>query len=302
MLLVASVKCSSQQKSIAEQLGYPAGTKLLVIHADDIGVAHSENEATINAFESGSISSGSIMVPCAWFPEIAAYAKAHPAVDLGLHLTLTAEWKNYKWGSVSPRTQVASLLDDRGFFYDNGADLATKGKIEEVEHELRNQIERSIQFGIDPTHFDTHMGTMFANIEWAKLYMKLGREYKVPVLINHAAAKAFLNVDLDNYIQPGDVVADNILMAQPDHFKTGMKEFYTGVLKRLQPGLNVLLIHVAHDDAEMKAVTIDHPDYGAAWRQADYDFFTSDECKRIIRDQKIQLITWREIRDKIVRK
>lgn len=301
LLLISATSFAQQEKSIAERLGYPAGTKLLIIHADDIGVSHSENEATIKAFESNSITSGSIMVPCPWFPEIAEYAKAHPTLDLGLHLTLTAEWKNYKWGSVTPRTQAASLLDDKGFFYDNGMDLAKKGNLEEVERELRAQIDRSIQFGIDPTHFDTHMGTVLFNIEWAKVYMKLGREYKVPVLMTHAAAKAFMNVELKDYLQPGDVVADNIIMADPSNYKSGMKEFYAGALKSLQPGLTVLLVHLAHDDAEMKAVTVDHPDYGAAWRQADYNFFTSEECKKIIKDQKIQLVTWREVRDKIVR-
>lgn len=303
ILFMVSLTCPGQDKrSIAEQLGYPAGTKLLIIHADDIGVAHSENDATIKAFESNSITSGSIMVPCPWFPEIAAYAKAHPGIDLGLHLTLTAEWKHYKWGSVAPRNEVSSLLDDRGFFYDNGGDLVAKGRISEVERELRSQIERSIQFGIDPTHFDTHMGSVLFNIEWARLYMKLGREYKVPVLMSRDAAKAFMNVNLDDYLQPGDVVADNILMAQPEHYKSGMANFYSSVLQNLKPGLNVLLIHVAHDDAEMQAVTVDHPDYGAAWRKADFDFFTSAACKKIIKDQKIQLVTWKEIRDKIVRK
>ena len=107
----------SQQKTIQERLGYPKDTKLLIIHADDLGVSQSENAASIYAMEKGSVSSGSIMVPCPWMGDIAAYARSHPNADLGLHLTLTSEWKNYRWGSVLPANQAGSLLNTAGFLY-----------------------------------------------------------------------------------------------------------------------------------------------------------------------------------------
>lgn len=302
LLAVFSFSAQSQTKTIAEQLGYPANTKLLIIHADDLGVSHSENEASIAAFEKGAVNSGSIMVPCPWFPEIAAYAQANPRVDLGLHLTLTAEWKYYKWGTVASRHETTSLLTEKNFFPDNVVEVAGKAKIEEVEKELRAQVERANQFGVDFTHFDTHMGTLLATLDLAKLYIKLGHEYRVPILLHRGYAKAMLNINLDDYINQGDVVLDQIYMANPEDYQAGMKNFYTRTLTNLSPGLNCLLLHAAYDNPEMQAVTIDHPDYGAAWRQADYDFFTSEECKRILKEQKIQLVTWREIRDKIVRK
>lgn len=290
------------QQTLQEKLGYPKNTKLLIIHADDIGVSHSENMATITAIEKGSVSSGSIMVPCPWMPEIGAYASAHPNVDLGLHLTLTAEWKHYKWGPVLPRTEVPSLVDERGFFPDNTAAVAKNAKAAEVEKELRAQVERAKQFGIDPTHFDTHMGSVLTSVDIAKVYVKLGHEYKVPVLMSAGVAKAFLGVELKDVGAENDVLTDNVVMAQPDDFKGGMKAFYTKSFKALQPGLTVLLLHAAHNDAEMKAVTIDHPDYGAEWRQADFEFFTSDECKKLLAENNIKVITWKEIRDKVVRK
>jgi len=299
--LLLSFNLSAQQ-TVQEKLGYPKNTKLLIIHADDIGVSHSENVATIGAMEKGSVSSGSIMVPCPWMPEIAAYAMAHPNADLGLHLTLTAEWKQYKWGPVLPRTEVPSLVDSRGFFPDNTGDVAKNAKPAEVEKELRAQIERSKQFGIDPTHFDTHMGSVLTSVEIAKVYVKLGHEYKVPVLMSPVVAKMFLNADIKDLGAENDVMTDNVIMAQPDDFKGGMKNFYAKALKGVQPGLNVLLLHAAHNDSEMKAVTIDHPDYGAEWRQADFDFFTSDECKKILQENNIKVVTWKEIRDKVVRK
>jgi len=98
-------------RTLAERLGYPRVAKLLIVHADDLGMAHSINAATIKAFETGLVNSGSIMIPCPWLPEIAAYARANPNADLGLHLTLTSEWKLFRWGSVLPKDSVRSLFD-----------------------------------------------------------------------------------------------------------------------------------------------------------------------------------------------
>lgn len=286
----------AQQRGLPERLGYPAGTKLLIIHADDIGVSHSQNAASLEAFAGGMVSSGSIMVPCPWFPEIAEYARNNPAADLGLHLTLTSEWNLYKWGPVASREKVPSLIDDNGFFYADVQTVLSKASPADVEAELRAQIERAKKFGIDPTHFDSHMGTLFYSPEFLKIYIALGREYKVPVMLINAITSAYPGVTNDK-----DVIIDQVFIASPDDYKGGMKEFYTRTLKSVQPGVSCLIIHTAHDDAEMQAVTKGFVDYGSAWRQADLDFFTSDECRKILQEEKIQLITWKEIRDKLLR-
>ena len=113
-----------------------------------------------------------------------------------------------------------------------------------------------------------------------------------------------LNSITSDAVATGNVVyedPDAIITAEPSDFANGMDAYYTNVLKNLKPGLNCLLIHLAYDDAEMKAVTVDHPEWGAAWRQADYDFFTSRKCIELLQQQGIILVTWRELRDKIVR-
>lgn len=298
--IITSVSCA-QQKTIQERLGYSKDTKLLIIHADDLGVSHAENMASIHALEKGMVNSGSIMVPCPWFSEIAAYASTHPQADLGLHLTLTSEWKFYKWGSVASSNEVPGLLNNRGFFNDNVGDVVKNASAQEVEKELRSQIELALRAGIKPTHFDAHMGCVFVTAEYLQVLIKLGREYKVPVLLNREAQNNVFNVALDKYITNSDVVVDKIFIASPADYRAGQVNYYTGVLKSLTAGLNCLLLHAAYDDDEMKAITIDHQDYGAAWRQADYDFFMSDVCKALIAERNIKLVTWREIRDKLVR-
>ncbi len=302
VIVCIAIGCDSfaQQRSIQERLGYPKETKLLIIHADDMGVSHSENVATIHTMEKGVVTSGSIMVPCPWFPEVAEYAKSHPEADLGLHLTLTSEWKNYKWGPVTSSDKVLSLLDDQGYFYNNTGAVMKNGKAEEVEKELRAQVERAIKSGIKPTHFDTHMASSVSTPELLKIYIKLGHEYKVPVLLSREVGKLF-KINLDDYTTEKDIVIDKFVMATYDTYRLGMDNFYTEQIKAMAPGLNVILLHAAYNDAEMKAMTKGHNDYGANWRQDDVDFFTSEKCMKLIADEKIKLIKWKEIRDKLIR-
>ncbi|MGI9549613.1 MAG: polysaccharide deacetylase family protein [Aurantibacter sp.] len=292
----------AQQKTVAARLGYPADAKLLIIHADDLGVAHSENMASIMALEESPVNSASIMVPCPWFPEIAAYALGHSTADLGLHLTLTSEWKYYKWGPVTSKDSVTSLVNNEGYFYDLVHKVAEHADPKHVEIELRNQVKKALLTGIDVTHLDTHMGTVFATPEFAEAYIKIGHEFRLPVLmtiesgeIPPAYAKVF------EMLNDKDVVVDQLITAGPEDFERGMEQFYIKSLNELEPGLNCLLIHLAYDDEEMQGVTIDHPEWGAAWRQADFDFFTSPECEKLLKDNNIVLVTWRELRDKITR-
>jgi len=150
-----------QTKTIAERLGYAPDAKLLIIHADDLAVAHSEDSASFDALDKHAVTSASIMVPCPWLSEVAEYAKAHPDADLGLHLTLTSEWKSYRWGPVASTNTVPSLLDPSGYLWPDTPQALGALKPAEVEREIRAQIERANAFGIHPTHLDSHMGTLF---------------------------------------------------------------------------------------------------------------------------------------------
>jgi chitin disaccharide deacetylase len=306
LLAVAVLVCtlsitSAQSSTLQERLGYTKDTKLLIVHADDLGVSQSENAASIAAMEKGSVRSASIMVPCPWMGDMAAYARSHPNADLGLHLTLTSEWKNYKWGTLTPSSKVSSLVNLNGYLYSDTDSLYANARLDDIETEIRSQIEKARSFGIDATHFDAHMGCLFITPTYLQLLIKLGREYKVPVLLNEEAFNAMYNLDIHQYISEKEVVVDKVFMLQPVDYKNGAAVYYNKVLKSLQPGLSCILLHAAFDNAEMKAITVDHPDYGAAWRQADYNYFTSDSCKKLLAAYQIKVITWREIRDKLFR-
>ena len=298
-LFIASSE--AQSLTLQEKLGYPKNSKLLILHADDLGMSHSENAATIYAMENGSVNSASIMVPTPWFPEIAAYARIHPTADLGLHLTLNSEWNFLKWGPVTNKAEVPGLVNQNGFLFSSVDSVQRSGKPTEVEKELRAQIERAKQFGIDFTHFDSHMGALFGKPEYLKVLIKLGREYKVPVMLSKPGFQAAFNVNLDSLITDKDVLLDMIYTASPDDYKKGMEQYYTGVFKSIQPGVSIVIFHTAYDDRELQAATINFTDWGAAWRQADFNFFTSENCKKLLKEQNIHLITWREIRDKLLR-
>lgn len=280
------------QKSLQERLGFPADTKLLIIHADDLGVTHTVNKATFNALEEGSVNSASIMVPTPWFPEVAQYAKANPDHDLGIHLTLTSEWKLLRYGPVASRSKVPSLVDANGYFYSDCNELWENAKIEEVEIELRAQIDKAIAMGINPTHLDSHMGCLFAtDPRYYKLYTKLGREYGIPTMVNHQIKQ----LGGEGAPEPMAVI-NQIFGAAPQDFDNDtMSTYYADTLKALEPGVHVMIIHCAYDDLESQGMSFEHPYWGAKWRQNDYEFFTSEECAKILEEENIKLITWKEI-------
>jgi predicted glycoside hydrolase/deacetylase ChbG (UPF0249 family) len=297
--LLFCVQAFAQQKNLAEKLGYPKDAKLLIVHADDAGFAHTADSAIIAAFAKGVVNSAAIMVPCPWFPEIAAFAAKHPELDWGIHLSLTAEWQNYKWGGVAPSSEISSLLDKNGYLYASDGQFAKSAKVNEAEKEIRAQIEKAKAAGIKITHIDNHMGSiLLASADMMKMYQRVGREYKLPVLIPMNLYK-LMAPRLVSAIDAQTVVVDNYIislsMSPPDKWKS----FYNYSLQHLQPGLNELIFHLAFNDDEIQAITNGHADYGAAWRQQDYDYATSDEFKTQLKQQGVYLITWGQVKKAI---
>jgi predicted glycoside hydrolase/deacetylase ChbG (UPF0249 family) len=281
----------AQTKTIAERLGHPADSKLLIIHADDLAVAHSVDVATFDALEKGAISSASVMVPSPWITEVAAYAKAHPNADLGLHLTLTSEWETYRWGSVAPVDKVQSLLDSAGTFPRDEKVVAATAKPLEVEREIRAQIDRALALGIRPTHIDSHMGALFTTPELIATYVKVARDYRLPFLALRGDPHAAPQPPLTDK----DVLLDAVIIAGPEVPRDQWKAFYLKSIANLKPGLTEIIVHLGRDDSELKAVTVNHEPYGSAWRQRDYDVVTSPEFKKALQDNHVILVTWKEL-------
>ena len=290
LLLVLGV--SAQTKSTAERLGYSAGSKLLILHADDLAVAHSVDAASFEALNTGAVSSASILVPGPWLTEVADYAKSHPDADLGLHLTLTSEWKTYRWGSVNSSDKVPSLLQSDGTFYSTAEQVATHAKPDEVEQEIRAQVERAIAAGIRPTHLDNHMASLYSTPGLMAAYVKVAHAYHLPFLVVKLTAK---RARLMSLLSPNDFVLDNVVIANEGMTPGQTKDFYLSAIKNLQPGLTEMIVHLGHDDAELQAVTVDHPAFGAAWRQRDFDIVNSPEFKQALRDNHVILVHWRDL-------
>lgn len=282
----------AQTKTVAERLGYPADAKLLIVHADDLAVAHSVDAASFDALDKGGVTSASIMVPCPWLNEVSAYAKDHPNADLGLHLTLTSEWKIYRWGPVESKDKLASLLDPSGYLWPETGPAVQSLKAEEAEREIRAQVERAIAAGIHPTHLDSHMGVLFARPDLFAAYVKVAHDYHLPFLAVRVADE---RAKLLSLLSEKDPIVDSLVMASPTVHGDQWREFYGNAIKNLKPGLSEMIVHLGHDNAELQAVTIDHPDFGSAWRQRDYDFVTSPEFRKIAEENHIVLIKWRDL-------
>ena len=288
LLLGTSISLFSQE-NIATKLGYPADSKLLIIHADDLGVSHSENMATIEAIEKGSVRSASVMMPTPWVLEAVEYAKTNRDThDFGLHLVLSSEWKYYKWGPVSSKDKVPSLVDENGYFHEA---CSTDLNLDEVEKELKAQVDRAYAMGLEPTHLDSHMGCLFQTPELIEIYFKIGQMYHLPVL----ALEQFPQELRDKYAVKFTI--DYLTTISPEEYAKGSEAFYNNVFKNLKPGLTSLIIHTAYDTDEMKGMNIDHPDWGNAWRQKDFDFFTSKACKELLEKENIKVVTWRQIKE-----
>ncbi len=291
-----SAPVHAQMKTTAERFGYPQDAKLLIIHGDDLAVAHAVDLATFKGLDEKALSSTSVMVPCPWLPEVAAYAKDHPDADIGIHLTLTSEWKSYRWGSVAPRDQVPSLFDADGYLWPDAPFVAKHARPEDVEREIRAQIDHALKLGIKPTHLDNHMGSVFTDPALFAVFTKVAREYGLP----------FLAVRIPNappqmlaQLTDRDIVLDSVIMAHEGVRPEEWKDFYAGLLRTIKPGLTELIVHLGYNDAELRAITEGHPGWDAAWRQRDFDVVTGPEFKKLLQENHITVVRWRDLQKRV---
>lgn len=293
MTLVAASALGQTPNSVQERLGYPATARLLVIHADDFGMNHSVNRATSQALGNHWITSASILVPCPWFLEAAAFAQAHPDLDLGVHQALNSEWTTFRWGPVSSKDKVPTLLDGQGYLALDTPEVAAKAKPEEVETELRAQIDRARTMGIHLTHLDSHMLALFLTPPLFSIYQKMGADFQLPILAARTgtehAVPAFASMSANL------VLIDRAFEISPGVAAKDWTAWYEQQLTPLGPGVYQVIVHLAYDDDEMRGATFDHPDWGAAWRQHDFDMVKSSQFQKFLKDQGFILVGWKDL-------
>lgn len=284
-------QASPRIPTLAARLGYPADAKLLILHGDDLGVAHAVDTVTLDALERGVISSASVMMPCPWTTEVAAWARAHPDHDLGLHLTLTSEWETYRWGPVAPVTEVPTLVDSTGTLPRDTPPVAERAAVDQVERELRAQVERALALGLRPTHLDSHMGALFTTPALFATLVRVARAYHLPFLTARGVARRLL----PDVHPERDVVVDTVITAGAEVPPAQWQAFYLGAVRALKPGLTEMIVHLGRDDAELRAVTVHHEPWGAAWRQRENDVLRSAEFRQALRDNGVVLVRWKDL-------
>ena len=300
VLTLCAVPASAQDPTYAERLGWEKGDRLLILHIDDAGMSHDSNLGVFKAMGEGVANSVSVMMPCAWVPEMVDYIKANPGLDAGLHLTLTAEWNIYRWGPLAGKSAVPGLVDEEGCLWDNVALVVKNASPDEIETEIRAQIDRARTMGFEPTHLDSHMGTLFATDAYLERYIKVGVETGIPVMFpgghNYFVSKS----DPERVAQTREVgkrIWDAGLPVLDDlhNFSYGWKttdktDKYIEAIKELRPGVTMMIMHCTDPTGNFSKIS-----GSGKTRLGDLNAMIDPRFKKALEDEGIILTTWREL-------
>lgn len=301
--VIQSNKAAVTEKKItnAEKLGFPEGRKVILLHCDDAGMCDEANIAIRHYFETGDIQSTAIMVPCPYAMELVEWAKKQESPDVGIHLALTSEWKTYRWGPVSDPAKVSGLIDPEGKMWRDVPDVVTHASAGEVETEVRAQIDKVIAAGFTPSHLDTHMGTMYASIEYLRVFLKIAEEYRIPAnaidLSDPAIAENFRK---EGYPITTEVVEllNHYSLPRLDNFSSvpdgdsyeNKKANFFALINSLKAGLTEIIFHPSVETDNLKTIT-------GSWQQRAWEaqLFSDPVVKKFFEDNGIIITTWREI-------
>lgn len=290
----------------SQTLAVEPESKKLIVHIDDAGMCHAANVATIGALESGAATSASIMMTCSWAKEFTDYARQHPQYCYGVHLTLNSEWSGYRWGPVAGRDKVPSLVDPDGYLWRGVAQVAEHAKANEVEIELRAQIELAKQQGVSISHLDTHMGAVMSRLDIVDVYVKLAMEYDLPMLwlrsmtddevkeYPHFAAR--MKQTVEQMEQRKLPVLDHLLQFYGPDDLVAREKLYGDAIAQLREGVSLLIIHSAIDGPELQGITTSHKR-----RHQDYELFSRPEQKENMLKKGIELTSWKQLTQELRR-
>ncbi|WP_373511843.1 polysaccharide deacetylase family protein [Persicitalea sp.] len=314
LILAMLDQAAAQSPTYAEKLGYPAGKKVIIMHVDDAGMSYDSNEGALKAIRDGVATSVSVMMPCGWVPGFVHYLKQYPDIDAGLHLTLTSEWKEYRWGPLAGKPAVKGLVDAEGAMWPNVADVVKHATADEVETEIRAQLERARTMGFEPTHLDSHMGTLFATPAFIERYIKVGMQEKIPVMLpggHNTAVRVDEGMSDDLYAMTQTIgkqlwnaglpVLDDLhntsygwkLPEGTQVTKENLQNFktqkYIEGLRDLKPGLTMVIMHCT-DPTEIFPIISG----STQTRKGDLLAMIDPKLKAYIEKEGIILTTWRE--------
>lgn len=288
--------------TLAERLGFTAQDKVVLLHVDDVGLCHAQNRGFFDVIEYGLVTTGSVMVPCPWFPEAATYARRRPDLDLGVHLCLNSEFAALRWRPLLGPDRVPSLVDGDGYFWPSPPETLAHANPDEVRRELRAQIERALASGIDVTHLDSHMGTAMM-LELLPIYLELGREFSLPVFLPRPTAALLEELGHPEFVPELDeilVMLERSGVLMVDYAELGSLTFqdrdaeqhYRHAIANLRNGVTHFILHAAQGDDELEALTPD------SWQQRDAErrIFSSEAAHRWLEEAGVQRIGYRRLR------
>jgi hypothetical protein len=282
---------------VLRDLGFAEDDRVVVVHADDVGMCGATVDAFFDLVEHGLTSSGSAMVPCPWFPSVATRAAARPEVDLGIHLTLTSEWDDYRWGPLSTRDPRSGLIDDEGYFFRNQSQWTALDPAA-ARAEMEAQVDRALAAGVDVTHLDCHMFAMLHTV-LIEHYVDLAFSLRIPALMTRQPqwVAALSAKAIAEWEDAGLPVFDHLREMPLNLPSDGWLAATVRMFEELPPGLTYLITHPARDTPELRAVAAD-------WRQrvADGDGFASAELGARVRAAGVQVIGWRPLRELLRRR
>ncbi|RNI36891.1 ChbG/HpnK family deacetylase [Hanamia caeni] len=319
IFLVAISFCSKAQDSTyAQRLGFPKDARVIILHMDDAGMSLSSDRGVEKVFEKGVANSTSVMMPCPWVPQMVRYIKAHPGIDAGLHLTLTSEWKDYRWGPLAGAAVVPGLVDSTGSMWRGVADVVKHASAEEVDKEMRAQLQRAEKMNFHPTHLDSHMGTLFATDAFLQKYIQLGIEKQIPVMfpgghdtyisdemkIPDNVLHSYQNLGkkiwdgglpvLDDLLNssydwnpPADIVKNEKALAK------WRVDLYEKAMLKLKPGVTMVIMHCTDPSSVFSEIS----DSGDK-RRADMLAMLDAGFKKFLKDNGFVLTTWRELMER----
>jgi len=285
----------------AERLGFSSGSKVLILHADDIGMCEEANSAVTPYLLKKEIQSASVMMPCDYSDEFIAWYKENDNMDIGLHLTLTNEWKTWFWSTVADKDSVPGLLNSEGYMWPSVAEVVQNAKPEEVKKEIRAQIEKALSLGITPGHLDTHMGTLYGSNAFSKVYMDIAEEYQIPAMVIDLRKDSIAH----KFKEMGYPITADLIAAAKDYKLPKLDDFgsvpygksyeekranFFELLRSLNPGITELIFHPSVESDNLKAIT-------NSWQQRVWEaqLFSDPEVIEFMKKEQILFTNWKDL-------